>query len=349
MSDHYENNSRNNSLSNQNEPTTGRKETGMEMKSDSQPPSSGRRPASRSRYPRKPREQPKPGVTNDSKTKPSQRKPAPSRRPTTRRSPTRPPARKPAPAPVRSQQKPKVTAPLIGLTACFQHNLKRTDIYVEHHYIWDPYITAIHKAGGVPIIIPVGLEGRYPNRVAENLHGLVLTGGGDIDPNFYDNQISEKIMQVDPRKDRTEFDLFNLAFNKNLPILGICRGAQFINVALDGSLYQDINTQVKMASTHMPDFPPDEPCHSVTIEPGTKLHKALGSSQVFVNSIHHQAVKLHGKGLLVNARANDGIIEGVEHPTKRWVVGVQWHPELMWENDKIQARLFKTFVDACKA
>jgi putative glutamine amidotransferase len=315
--------------------------------SKSRPPS--RRTGSRSRLPRKPMDKPQPGQVQDSRNPDDNRSPSPAQhRVPPRRTPSRSTVRKPAEKIVKPEIKPEKTGPVIGLTSCYNYNPKSAEVLLPYHYIWGPYIDAIHEAGGVPVIVPVGLEGRYHNRIFDILDGLLLTGGGDIDPNMYDSAIANEIMQVDPKKDHTEFDLFNLAFNKNIPILGICRGVQLINVALDGTLYQDIPSQVKMASNHKPDFPLSETCHQIRIEPETRLYKALGESRLWVNSIHHQGIKLHGKGLVVNAKSNDGIIEGIEHPTKRWVVGVQWHPELMFQTEKIQAKLFKAFVDACK-
>ena len=304
----------------------------------SKPAPPRRRPISRIRPKPKTPDEKQPQASTPSSGSSQGRSP---QRSTSRKTPSR--IQKPPP-------KPQITSPIIGLTACFHYKqLKKSDVYFPHHYLWDQYVNAILEAGGIPVIIPVGLENRFPNKIIELLHGLVLTGGGDIDPNMYDGTISHEISEVDPRKDLTEFDLFNLAFNKNVPILGICRGVQLINVALDGTLYQDIPSLVKMASNHKPDFPYDSTSHQVRIEPDTRLYKALGESRIWVNSIHHQAIKLHGKGLLVNAKSNDGIIEGIEHPTKKWVVGVQWHPELIYQTDKIQAKLFKAFVDACKS
>ena len=238
--------------------------------------------------------------------------------------------------------------PFIGIPASFKNRPVDPDHTQRYFFLNQPYVTAIHEAGGVPIILPVGLEARFPNRVFGILDGLLLGGGGDINPALYGDLPHERLGNVDPRKDSTEIDLFNLAFDQNMPILGICRGAQLINVALDGTLYQDITSQVRMAMNHSPNFPRNEPCHTVEIEPGTRLHKIIGETTIQVNSSHHQAIKLHGKGLIVNARASDGIIEGIEHPGKKFVIGVQWHPELYWRNDKLMARLFKEFVDACK-
>jgi len=218
----------------------------------------------------------------------------------------------------------------------------------DYHYLYDPYITAIHNAGGVPIIIPVGLEGRYVNKVLDLIHGLCITGGGDIDPNFYNDLLTTKLYKVEPKKDRTEIDIFNLAFNRNIPVLGICRGAQLMNVALDGTLYQDIISQVRMALNHIPDMPFSEPVHAIDIETDTKLYKIIGENRIWTNSRHHQGIKLHGKGLISSAKASDGMIEAIEHPNKKWCIGVQWHPEMMVETDKNQVKLFKAFVDACK-
>lgn len=263
-----------------------------------------------------------------------------SRRRTSRRPTSQ--ARKPA-------QEPKISHPLIGIT-CSLRRFPNTGAHeCEYYYIYEPYVTAVHKAGGLPVIIPMGIPGRYTNRIFDHLSGLVLAGGGDLDPNLYADLITKSVKMVDPKKDQTEIDLFNLAFNKNIPVLGICRGAQLMNVALDGTLYQDITGQIRMSLDHDPDFPKNVNVHEITIEKDTKLYKALGETSVWVNSWHHQAIKLHGKGLLVTARASDGVIEAIEHPNKKWIIGVQWHPELTWQDDKVQANLFNAFVEACKS
>jgi len=258
------------------------------------------------------------------------------------------PGRKPLPT-SGGAQAPRGSNPVIGITCSLQRFPTHDRHDSEYFYLYEPYVAAVHEAGGIPIIIPIGLESRYPARVFELLNGLVISGGGDIDPNRYGDILTTTLKMVEPKKDQTEIDLFNLAFNKNIPVFGICRGAQLMNVALDGTLYQDVTGQVRMALNHDPDFPHEEPSHEVRIERDSKLYKALGESSIWVNSWHHQAMKLHGKGLLVSARASDGVIEAIEHPNKKWVIGVQWHPELMWQSDKIQAKLFKTFVDACKS
>ncbi len=298
-----------------------------------------------SRRRRKPPEAPKPSPARDEKKKESPPRQAQKRTGTRRPAP----ARKAPSRPSGSQQRPKITNPIIGIPAGYKRFTHEDRHEYEYYYLYEPYVSAIHKAGGIPIIIPVGLEGRYSNRILELIDGLLLAGGGDIDPNLYGDLLTSKLRNVEPKNDLTEIELFNLAFNKNMPILGICRGAQIMNVALDGTLYQDITSQVRMALNHDPDFPHEEPCHIVDIEDETKLRRILEEEEIRTNSWHHQGIKLHGKGLLVNARASDGIIEGVEHPNKKWVIGVQWHAELMWQYDKIQAKLFKAFVDACKS
>lgn len=242
----------------------------------------------------------------------------------------------------------KRTGPVIGITCSFEHKPADPNHTQQYFFLNQPYVTAVHEAGGIPIIIPVGLEARYPSKVINIIDGLLLPGGGDIDPGIYDDHLHEKLGRVDPRRDRTEIDLFNMAFNRNIPVLGICRGLQIINVALDGTLYQDIISQVRMSMNHHPNYPGSEVSHKVEIEQGTKLHKIVGETTIKVNSTHHQAVKLHGKGLIVNARGADGVIEGLEHPAKKWIIGVQWHPELYWRNDRLMAKLFKEFVEACR-
>lgn len=249
-----------------------------------------------------------------------------------------------------SKPRSKISEPVIGITCAFEHMPDRRTHTQQYFYMYRTYVTAIHEAGGIPILIPVGLEKRYTNKIVDMLDGLLLPGSiPDIDPNKYGDLPRENLGRVDPREDRTELELFNLAFNKNIPILGICRGVQIINVALDGTLYQDIPSQVRMALNHNPNMPHTEVCHRVTIENGSKLHKIIGDTEIWVNSTHHQAIKLHGKSLIVNAKAPDGVTEGLEHPTKKWVMGVQWHPELLWIKDKVQAKLFSEFIEACKS
>ena len=237
---------------------------------------------------------------------------------------------------------------VIGIPCSFEHKPVDPNHTQRYFYLNQPYVTAIHEAGGVPIMIPVGLEARYPNKILGMIDGLLFTGGSDIDPNLYNDFPHEKLGRVDPRKDRTEIELFMLAFNQNMPILGICRGLQMINVALDGTLYQDIASQVRMSMNHYPNYPRSEVSHRVDIDAGSKLHKVVGETSIWVNSSHHQAIKLHGKGLVTDAKAADGVTEGLEHPAKKWVIGVQWHPELYWRTDRLMAKLFKDFVDTCK-
>jgi putative glutamine amidotransferase len=261
--------------------------------------------------------------------------------------PEPPPARQPQEY-MKSVEPMRRAGPVIGITCSFKHRPIDPDHSQRYFFLNQPYVSAIHEAGGVPIIIPVGLEARYPNKILSVIDGLLLPGGGDVDPNSYGDSPHEKLGWVDPRRDHTEIDIFTLVFNQNLPILGICRGLHLMNVALDGTLYQDISSQMRMSLNHNPEYPKSEASHTVDLEPGTRLHKIVGTGNIWVNSSHHQAVKLHGKGLVVNAKAQDGVTEGLEHPGRKWCIGVQWHPELYWRNDREMAKLFKEFVDACK-
>ena len=291
-------------------------------------------------------------TTSRDTPKPSSRRPRPRQQPKKpEETKKRPTARTPRPRTTqrRTPAAPKKAAPVIGIVCSFEHLPERRNHSQQYFYLYRPYVSAIHDSGGVPIIIPVGLEGRYPKRVFDLIDGLLLPGcEADVDPNSYGDVPHEKLSRVDPRKDRAEIELFNLAFNKNMPVLGLCRGIQLMNVALDGTLYQDLSSQVRMAMNHNPKFPPTEECHKIFVERGTKLQQVLGETELMVNSTHHQAVKLHGKGLIVTAKAPDGVTEGIEHPSKRWIIGVQWHPELLYRKSKIQENLFKSFIEACK-
>jgi putative glutamine amidotransferase len=281
---------------------------------------------------------------------PARRKP--QRRTLAKPADKKPPAPRRTPAPRTSRassSSPKKTEPVIGITCAFEHLPDKSVHSQQYFYIYRTYISAIHEAGGIPIIIPVGLEKRYNNKVLEIIDGYLIPGAEpDLDPTRYGDLPNEQLGRVVPRMDRAEIELFNLAFNANKPILGICRGCQVINVALDGTLYQDVSSQVRMSMNHHPKMPPSEIIHRLDITRNSKLHQIFEETEIWVNSDHHQAVKLTGKGLIVTAKAADGITEAIEHPTKKWVIGVQWHPELLWMRDPLQAKLFKEFIEACK-
>jgi putative glutamine amidotransferase len=211
------------------------------------------------------------------------------------------------------------------------------------------YIASLIAAGGVPVMAPVTLEERELRVLYESSAGVMLAGGGDVDPAEYGEARHEKTWGVDTDRDRTEFSLSRWVVADNKPLLGICRGIQSLNVALGGSLVQDIPSQLETQVQHNGHYEKaarHEVLHTVRVEPGSQAEKILANQEVGVNSFHHQAVKRLADGFVITSRALDGVIEGIEMPGKRYVVGVQWHPEEMSAVRADMLNLFVSFITA---
>ena len=208
------------------------------------------------------------------------------------------------------------------------------------------YVTALENAGLVPLIVPPLSNDRAPAAVLDSVSGLVLTGGEDVDPARYGEQRHEKVRSVNPARDATEAALVEEAKARGLPVLAICRGIQILNVALGGTLVQDISSQCQTDIGHDEDGPRDSRSHEISVEPGSLIAAAVGAEHLSVNSFHHQSVKRVAAGMRVTARSPDGVIEGIESTDKRWwVMAVQWHPEEMTESPEPWDRgLFKAFA-----
>ena len=210
------------------------------------------------------------------------------------------------------------------------------------------YIQAVIRAGGLPLLIPHLEDTDLLHAVYERLDGLLLPGGEDIDPSHYGEAIHERCGSISRERDTTELTLARWAALEGKPLLGICRGIQVLNVALGGSLYQDIGSQCPAAARHdwYPGFSRSLLPHKATLVDGTHLARILDASALGVNSLHHQSIKDVAPGLVVTAVAPDGIVEAVEVPGHRFALGVQWHPEELAETDAGSQRLFEAFVRA---
>ena len=190
------------------------------------------------------------------------------------------------------------------------------------------YSEAVVEADGVPILLPLGLDIPAFRRLFEGLDAILLTGGGDIAPEHYGERPSPALREVDPGRDLLEITLARWALERDKPILGICRGLQVINVALGGTLIQDIAAEVPGALPHdNPDTRGAEIAHRVEVEPGSALRGLARRANLETNSSHHQAVRRLAYGLAAVARSGDGIVEALEAPGHRYAVAVQWHPE----------------------
>lgn len=232
--------------------------------------------------------------------------------------------------------------PLIGIPC--QGNLRSA---YRRFCVGQSYCRALEMAGGAPVLIPLLHDEQALMDIYQRLDGLLLAGGGDIAPHHFRQVRMAKVSYVDPPRDRIEMLLVRRAVEDDLPLLAICRGIQVLNVALGGTLYQDIPSQIPHALRHNfhPDHPRNHLGHEVEIKQGTRLMDILGSTRVGVNSFHHQAVKEAPPILPAVALAPDGVIEAVEAQGKQFILGVQWHPEELVEDDPKMQHLFEVFVE----
>jgi putative glutamine amidotransferase len=224
-----------------------------------------------------------------------------------------------------------VGRPLIGVTRCGR---------------LDDYLAAVRAAGGEPRVLEHGTD---PAEAVGGIDGLLLTGGVDVDPHLY-GETPHPTTQVDPARDAFEIPLTKAAVARPVPVLAICRGMQVLNVALAGTLVQDIPDQIGRMLSHSIEQPKDSIAHDVLVAPGSTLAASLRLTNVMrlpVNSRHHQAVANVATGLLAVATAPDGVVEAIEQPGARFCVGVQWHPENFWRTGEFGS-LFEAFVTACR-
>lgn len=235
--------------------------------------------------------------------------------------------------------------PVIGLT----HSIK-----TDERQLTMPmsYSNVIREAGGAPILLPITRDAEVIAAYAELVDGVLFSGGEDIDPAYYGEEQLWSCGDVIPLRDEFELTLCRhmLAHHPEKPILGICRGEQVLNVACGGSLYQDVQSQLPGCIAHRQQQISPYPSHKVRIEEGSKLRAIYDASEVMTNSFHHQAVKDIAPGLVITARASDGMIEAFEKPEHPYFIGVQWHPERLVERTENAEhwRLFKSFVNACR-
>jgi putative glutamine amidotransferase len=213
------------------------------------------------------------------------------------------------------------------------------------------YVDALIRAGAAPLLIPNLTDQALLHTFYERLDGVLLSGGDDVDPRHYGEDRHEKCGTITPERDATELPLTRWAIEDGKPLLGICRGIQVLNVALGGTLYQDIQAQVPGAGRHdwHRGYPRNHPAHVVEIPAQARLAHLLGTTSLPVNSLHHQAVKDVAPGLTPAGRAPDGIVEAVEAEDHPFAIGVQWHPEELAGEDLCAQRLFDALVQACRA
>jgi putative glutamine amidotransferase len=237
--------------------------------------------------------------------------------------------------------------PLIGITADFANGDRGGQ--EPTLFLPERYALAIERAGGAPLVLPFIRSRPALRRYLDTIDGLLISGGNfDIHPSCYGERANKKLGNVIPARTAFELKIARLAIQRDMPVLGVCGGAQAINVALGGSLYQDIATQCAGAGEHQQSAKKAVGGHFVEIKKGTRLRAIFREANLEVNTTHHQAVKKLGKDLVVNALAADGIIEGIESLRHSFVVGIQWHPEALAPRQPVHRRLFMAFLGSCK-
>ncbi|TIP43758.1 gamma-glutamyl-gamma-aminobutyrate hydrolase family protein [Mesorhizobium sp.] len=231
--------------------------------------------------------------------------------------------------------------PLIGIVGEY-------DVEKESYVCDNQYVRAIEKAGALPIILPY-VKADHLDDVLDLISGLVLTGGKDLSTEFYD-AAPHPAAVVQPERDNFEFALARLALKRSMPILGICRGMQLLNVVAGGTLYPHTIDELPNGLDHRNGIPLDQTAHDVLLEPDTRLFQYNGGSpSLRVNSGHHQAVKRLAPDFIISARANDGLAEAIEAPGRPFVIGVQWHPEFFYDSEPTSRNLFHSFVNASRS
>ena len=222
----------------------------------------------------------------------------------------------------------------------------RIELATDRFYLSRFYSEAVEAAGGAPVHVSLIPKPDYVNSVVEGLDGILLPGSdSDVDPLRYGAQPHPRLGTVHPLKDETDLLLIDAAERKQIPIFAICFGMQVLNVSRGGTLIQDIESNLPEAIKHEQGAPRDRASHRISLAEKTRLSEVAQVQAAAVNSHHHQAIETLGANLVATAWATDGIIEAVEDPRPdRFVVAVQWHPELGWERDALSQRLFEAFV-----
>lgn len=241
-----------------------------------------------------------------------------------------------------------MTKPIIGIATNELH--EENEILFNTKVAYTPLdtIKGVLNAGGLPILLPIGNK-NLAKQYAEKIDGLLLSGGQDISPLFYEEEPIPELKETLPIRDTFEIELVKEVLKLKKPIFAICRGLQLINVALGGSLYQDINILGNNILKHLQKTHPKYTSHSIKTEENSIIRKIIGEKTT-VNTLHHQAVKKLGKNLKITATSNDGFVEAIESTIKeQYILAVQWHPEILLQNNhKESQQLFDDFIKNCK-
>ncbi|HXX74194.1 MAG TPA: gamma-glutamyl-gamma-aminobutyrate hydrolase family protein [Nitrospiraceae bacterium] len=238
--------------------------------------------------------------------------------------------------------------PIIGVTPDYNAgDRKEWGGREPTYFLRARYIRAIEETGGIPLILPLVTDRAARDRLLHDVDGLLLTGSGpDLPPALYGERQRYTFRVMSKRRSTFELDMVRLARKTNVPVLGICGGMQTMNVACGGSLFQDIPSQFATSLQHRQLKPATALSHAITITPGSLLRRIMHTVTLRVNSSHHQSVKAVAPSLVASAVASDGVIEAIESPTHRFFLGIQWHPEFLFDRYRLHRRLFEAFLRA---
>jgi len=244
--------------------------------------------------------------------------------------------------------------PLIGIPGQTLQAIDGIPAGLPHSWVMNyRYFTALASTGAAPVLVPLLEDVEVLRGIYDDLDGIFLAGGVDVDPSSYHEPQASICGRTDLARDRVEIQLAEWARSEGKPLLGVCRGMQILNVAAGGSLYQDCTEFFEGSLKHdyFPNagFERDYLAHTVQLAPGTRLHELFGADEVQVNSMHHQGVRHIPPGLVASATSPDGLVEGLELPGEAFYLGVQWHPEVLVDTDAGTRRLFEAFVSAAEA
>jgi len=231
--------------------------------------------------------------------------------------------------------------PVIGLIPLY-------DDEKESYWMLPGYMKVLEKCGAIPMMLPLTTDAAILDQLLLHMDGILLTGGHDVGPKVYGEVPSEKCGTACELRDEMEGYLLEKALREDLPVFGICRGIQFINAYLGGTLYQDLPTEHPTQTEHHMEKPYDRPIHKVEVLEDTLLAEIIGAGEYGVNSYHHQAIKDLAEKLMIMAKSEDGLIEAVSVKGARFAMAVQWHPEFSYETDGNSVKLIQAFIDACK-
>ncbi|RVU55709.1 gamma-glutamyl-gamma-aminobutyrate hydrolase family protein [Anaerosphaera multitolerans] len=231
--------------------------------------------------------------------------------------------------------------PLIAITPRVDSNWESVNMNSE-------FFNFLEDLGATPIILPYNYSRESIDNILNKVDGLLFTGGHDINPMYYGEFPTSKCHIISPKRDAFESELMRAAIEKDIPLLAICRGMQLLNIVQGGSLYQDIDSQYKTSLKHINEEPFDKLVHSVEIIKDNPFGSVFKKDLLEVNSLHHQAIKDLGSNLKVFSKSTDGLVEGIYMEDKKFICGVQWHPEFLYKTCEDNKNLLLKFIESCK-